>query len=69
MAVSGEVACRGRGQVLEWLRASRGRAHSVAALELRASESHLLLGIDDASLPELASVRLAASRRRPGKAS
>lgn len=59
VAVSGAVACSGRPEVLEWLRASGRGEHRVAALELVASESRLVVGIQDPSLDELAGVRLA----------
>lgn len=58
VAVSGEVACRGRTQVLDWLRGSGRRAHQVVGLELLASDTHLIVGIDDPGLSELAGVRL-----------
>jgi hypothetical protein len=58
VAVSGEVACRGRDQVLDWLRASGERGHEVVGLELLASNSHVIVGIADPTLEELARVRL-----------
>jgi limonene-1,2-epoxide hydrolase len=56
--VAGSVACRGREQVLAWLRASPARPHQVDALELVASESHVVLGVHDESREELAGVEL-----------
>jgi ketosteroid isomerase-like protein len=58
VAVSGEVACEGREQVLEWLRASGGRRHEVVALELLADDSHAIVGIQDPTYEELAGVKL-----------
>jgi ketosteroid isomerase-like protein len=56
--VAGSIACRGRDQVLAWLRASPARAHRVDALELVGSESHVVLGVHDESREELAGVEL-----------
>jgi len=58
VAVSGEIACRGSDQVLEWLRASGRRAHEVVGIELLASDNHVIVGIADPTLEELAGVRL-----------
>ena len=58
--VSGEPACRGRDQVLEWLRASAAapRQRAVEALELIATSEHAVLGIRDPERRELAGVPL-----------
>ncbi len=58
VAVSGETACTGRAEGLDWLRTSGARAHRVVALEFVASDSHLVLGIADPTLAELAGVKL-----------
>jgi ketosteroid isomerase-like protein len=58
--VSGSLACRGREEVLEWLRASAGAPpeRSVEALELVATSEHVVLGIRDPKRRELAGVAL-----------
>jgi limonene-1,2-epoxide hydrolase len=56
--VAGSIACRGRDQLLAWLRASPAGPHQVDALELVASESHVVLGVHDESREELAGVEL-----------
>jgi limonene-1,2-epoxide hydrolase len=56
--VSGSVACRGREQVLAWLRASLAGPHQVDALELIANRDHVVLGVHDESREELAGVEL-----------
>jgi limonene-1,2-epoxide hydrolase len=45
--VAGSVACRGREQVLAWLRARPARPHQVDALELVANHDHVVLGVHD----------------------
>jgi limonene-1,2-epoxide hydrolase len=56
--VAGSIACRGREQVLAWLRASPTRPHHVDALELVANQHHVVLGVRDESREELAGVAL-----------
>jgi limonene-1,2-epoxide hydrolase len=56
--VAGSVACRGRDQVLAWLRASPARPHQVDALELVANHEHVVLGVHDQTREELAGVEL-----------
>ena len=58
--VSGQPACRGRAEVLEWLRASVAapRERSVRALELIAASEHAVLCIRDPEYRELAGVPL-----------
>jgi ketosteroid isomerase-like protein len=58
--VSGAAACRGRDEVLEWLRASvtAPRRRAVEALELIATSEHAVLGIRDPERRELAGVPL-----------
>src|SRR5262249_7258460 len=58
--VSGQAACRGRDEVLAWLRtsAARPRERTVQALELTATSDHVVLGIRDPERRELAGVRL-----------
>jgi len=58
--LSGQPACRGRDEVLEWLRASVAtpRERAVEALELIATSEHAVLGIRDPELRELAGVPL-----------
>jgi ketosteroid isomerase-like protein len=58
--VSGQPACRGRGEVLEWLRASVAspRERAVEALELIATQDHAVLGIRDPEYRELAGLPL-----------
>jgi ketosteroid isomerase-like protein len=58
VAVSGVVACEGRQQVLDWLRAAPQDRHLVNALEFVANDTHAALGIANAALQELAGVRL-----------
>jgi limonene-1,2-epoxide hydrolase len=54
----GSIACRGRDQVLAWLRASSAGSHQVDALELVADHDHVVLGVYDQSREELAGVEL-----------
>jgi limonene-1,2-epoxide hydrolase len=56
--VAGSIACRGRDQVLAWLRASPAHPHQVDALELVANHDHVVLGVHDQSREELARVEL-----------
>src|SRR5262245_29639015 len=56
--VAGSVACRGRDQVLAWLRAGPSHPHQVDALELIASRDHTVLGVHDQTRQELAGVEL-----------
>jgi limonene-1,2-epoxide hydrolase len=56
--VAGSIACRGRDQVLAWLRASPARPHRVDALELVANQEHVVLGIHDPTREQLAGVEL-----------
>src|SRR5262249_26456766 len=58
--VSGQPACRGRDEVLAWLRVSVAtpRARAVEALELIATSECAVLGIRDPELRERAGVRL-----------
>ena len=58
--VSGEPACRGRDEVLDWLRASAAapRKRALEALELVATSDHGVLGIRDPERRELAGVPL-----------
>ena len=56
--VAGSIACRGREQVLAWLRASPARPHQVDALELVADHDHVVLGVHDEAREELAGVEL-----------
>jgi limonene-1,2-epoxide hydrolase len=56
--VAGSIACRGRDQVLAWLRASPARPHQVDALELVANHEHVVLGVHDQTREELAGVTL-----------
>jgi ketosteroid isomerase-like protein len=56
--VAGSIACRGREQVLAWLRASPAHPHQVDALELVANHDHVVLGVHDQSREELAGVEL-----------
>jgi ketosteroid isomerase-like protein len=56
--VAGSIACRGREQVLAWLRASPARPHQVDALELVANHEHVVLGVHDETRQELAGVDL-----------
>ena len=56
--VAGSTACRGREQVLAWLRASPGQPHQVDALELVADEEHAVLGVHDRSREDLSGVEL-----------
>jgi limonene-1,2-epoxide hydrolase len=56
--VAGSNACRGRDQVLDWLRASPARPHQVDALELVADHDHVVLGVHDGTREELAGVEL-----------
>ena len=64
--VSGRPACRGRDEVLEWLRTSAAvaRERAVQALELIATSEHAVLGVRD---PErtLLPLRIQTLRRRP----
>jgi ketosteroid isomerase-like protein len=58
--VSGHPACRGRDEVLEWLRfsATAPREPTVEALELIATSASAVLGIRDPERRELAGVPL-----------
>jgi limonene-1,2-epoxide hydrolase len=56
--VAGSVACRGREQVLAWLRASPAGPHEVDALALVADRDHVFLGVHDESREGLAGVEL-----------
>jgi limonene-1,2-epoxide hydrolase len=56
--VAGSIACRGRDQVLAWLRASPARPHQVDALDLVADQDHVVLGVHDQTRDELAGVEL-----------
>jgi ketosteroid isomerase-like protein len=58
--VSGQPACQGHDEVLEWLRASASapRERSVQALELIATREHAVLGVRDPERVELAGVPL-----------
>jgi limonene-1,2-epoxide hydrolase len=56
--VAGSNGCRGRDQVLDWLRASPARPHQVDALELVADHDHVVLGVHDETREELAGVEL-----------
>jgi len=57
--VNGQPACRGRNEVLEWLRASVApRERAVQVLELIATTEHAVLGIRDPERRELAGVPL-----------
>ena len=56
--VAGSIACRGRDQVLAWLRASPAASHQVDALELVADQNRVVLGVHDQTREELAGVEL-----------
>jgi limonene-1,2-epoxide hydrolase len=56
--VAGSIACRGRDELLAWLRASPAHPHQVDALELIADEHHVVLGVHDETREELAGVVL-----------
>jgi ketosteroid isomerase-like protein len=58
--VSGQPACHGREEVLEWLRASVAspRERALEALELIATREHVVLGLRDPEYRELAGVPL-----------
>jgi limonene-1,2-epoxide hydrolase len=56
--VAGSIGCRGRDQVLAWLRASPAGSHQVDALELVVDQDHVVLGVHDRSREELARVEL-----------
>jgi limonene-1,2-epoxide hydrolase len=56
--VAGSIACRGRDQVLAWLRASPAHPHQVDALELVANLEQVVLGVHDETREELAGVEL-----------
>jgi ketosteroid isomerase-like protein len=56
--VAGSIGCRGRDQVLAWLRASPAGSHQVDALELVVDQDHVVLGVHDRSREELAGVEL-----------
>jgi limonene-1,2-epoxide hydrolase len=56
--VAGSIACRGRDQVLAWLRASPASPHQVDALELVADQNRVVLGVRDQTREELAGVEL-----------
>jgi hypothetical protein len=58
VAVSGEVACEGRQQVLDWLSATPRDQHQVSALEFIANDTHGVLCIANTALQELAGVKL-----------
>jgi ketosteroid isomerase-like protein len=56
--VAGGVACEGREQVLDWLRAAPSQPTDVDALELLAVADHVVFGVRNHARQELAGVRL-----------
>jgi ketosteroid isomerase-like protein len=56
--VAGGVGCRGRDEVLEWLRQAQPEDAQVDALELRANDSHVVLAVRNYARPEIAGVEL-----------
>jgi ketosteroid isomerase-like protein len=56
--VAGGVACKGREQVLDWLRAAPSQPTDVDALELLADADHVVFGVRNHARQELAGVRL-----------
>jgi ketosteroid isomerase-like protein len=56
--VAGGVACKGREQVLAWLRAAPVESAQVDALELLADADHAVLGVRNHARLELAGVQL-----------
>jgi|SRR5215813_1687831 len=56
--VAGGLACKGRAQVLAWLRAAPRQPTDVDALELLADAGHAVLGVRNRARQELAGVQL-----------
>jgi len=56
--VAGGVACKGRDEVLDWLRAAPSQPTDVDALELLADADHVVFGVRNHARPELAGVQL-----------
>ena len=56
--LTGGVACKGREEVLAWLRTAPAQPPDVDALELLADDDHVVLGVRNHARQELAGVHL-----------